>query len=105
MADENSISLKEHLHLLMEVKDKSVAMAFEASKQAVDKAEENAEKWRLNANEWRAAMNDRERNFMPRNEVEAKIKSQGVMAMWSVVIGFIGLLTGIGALLLMFIRK
>lgn len=37
------------------------------SEQAIKVAETNTEKWQDNANEWRSAMNDRERDFLPRN--------------------------------------
>lgn len=51
-----------------------VASALVAAEKAVLVAETNSEKWRGNANEWRGAMNDRERNLMPRTESEAATK-------------------------------
>lgn len=74
-----SVSLKEHFDRVIEELDKrhckameshvaAVSLAFDAAKEAVAKAEENAERWRLNANEWRGAMTDRERSFIPRLE-------------------------------------
>ena len=48
----------------------AVAAALVAAEKAVLVAETNAEKWRASANEWRGAMNDRERNLMPRIEAE-----------------------------------
>jgi hypothetical protein len=48
-------------------KEKAVEAAFAAAEKAVATAEANAEKWRASANEWRSAMNDRERDFLPRN--------------------------------------
>ena len=35
---------------------------------AIKIAEDNAEKWRASANEWRGAMNDRERQFLTKEE-------------------------------------
>lgn len=52
----------------------AVAAALVAAEKAVMVAETNAEKWRAAANEWRGAMNDRERNLMPRIEAENSIK-------------------------------
>jgi len=53
----------------------AVAAALAASEKAVAVAETNAEKWRQSANEWRGAMNDRERNLMPRTEAENASKA------------------------------
>lgn len=53
----------------------AVASALVAAEKAVLVAENNAEKWRAAANEWRGAMNDRERNLMPRSEAEQSTKS------------------------------
>ena len=51
---------------LMNERDRRYQAAFDAAKEAVLVAEAHAEKWRANANEWRDAMNDRERDFLPR---------------------------------------
>lgn len=53
----------------------AVAAALVAAEKAVLVAETNAEKWRAAANEWRGAMNDRERNLMPRMEAEKADRS------------------------------
>lgn len=53
----------------------AVAAALVAAEKAVLVAENNAEKWRAAANEWRGAMNDRERNLMPRAEAEQSAKA------------------------------
>lgn len=53
----------------------AVAAALVAAEKAVLVAEKNSEKWREQANEWRGAMNDRERNLMPRAEAEKSFQS------------------------------
>jgi len=53
----------------------AVAAALVAAEKAVLVAENNAEKWRASANEWRGAMNDRERNLMPRLEAEQSTRA------------------------------
>jgi phosphopantetheinyl transferase (holo-ACP synthase) len=58
-----------------EARDKFQAAAFAAAKEAVDKAEKNSEEWRDEANEWRDTMDDREKEFAPRSEVDARISS------------------------------
>ncbi|HEY2674394.1 MAG TPA: hypothetical protein VGJ07_29005 [Rugosimonospora sp.] len=52
--------------------EKAVEAAFAAAQQAVDKAEVVVERRLEGTNEWRAAMNDRERTFMPRQESERR---------------------------------
>jgi CHASE3 domain sensor protein len=47
--------------------------ALASAQMAVDKAELNAERWRANANEWRGSMNDKDKLFMPRNEVNPRL--------------------------------
>jgi hypothetical protein len=48
--------------------EKAVGAALAAAEKAVTKAEDNAEKWRTNANEWRGAMNDREADFIRKQQ-------------------------------------
>lgn len=62
-------TLKEHLDELRQADQRAVNAALAAAKEAVAIAETNAERWRASANEWRGAMNDRERNFISRQEV------------------------------------
>jgi len=75
-----------HLETLIEEKDRRYEQRFlaqqDAMKQALaavnlasEKAEANGDKWRASANEWRQAMNDRERQFLPRIEAAQLIKS------------------------------
>src|SRR3990172_10968082 len=67
--DTNSVSLKEHFREILIERDKAVAVAMSAAKEAVGIAEKNAEKWRDNANEWRGAMNDKDMQFALKTEV------------------------------------
>jgi len=46
----------------------AVSAALASSKEAIQVAENNSEKWRANANEWRAAMTDRERSFVRKEQ-------------------------------------
>ncbi len=55
--------------------EKAVNAALAAADKAVTAAEVNAEKWRGQANEWRGAMNDRERDLMPRLEAQQRFTS------------------------------
>lgn len=66
-------TLKEYFDQRFLDQKEAVNAALAAAERAVEKAELNAEKWRQNANEWRGAMNDRERNLMPRAEAEKSI--------------------------------
>jgi hypothetical protein len=94
--------------------EKAVSAALAAAAEATSKAETNAERWRNNANEWRAAMTDRERNFMSRDQansmfdaIEKQImdlkKSRdsaegrlgGVSAGWGYLAGLVGVVVAI----------
>lgn len=88
IAGEQRVSILAHIHALRDADDKRYQQKFEAlekafndqllaqekavdtamnaAEKAVNVAETTAEKWRANANEWRKAMDDRERNFLPR---------------------------------------
>lgn len=48
--------------------EEAVKMALDANKEAVLKAEANTAKWQQNANEWRAAMSDKDKLLVTRNE-------------------------------------
>lgn len=45
--------------------EKAVSAALASAEKATDKYEREVERWRANSNEWRAAMDDRERTFLP----------------------------------------
>ena len=128
MSDWTIESLKEHFDSLIEANDKryeqrftdqdaAVKAALASAERAVEKAEANAEKWRANANEWRGAMNDRERNLMPRAEAEKSIQSNtekidavaarversegrsgGLDAGWKILIAVVGLIAAIATI-------
>lgn len=121
-------SLKEYFEALIKSNDQryeqrfkdqaeAVKAALASAERAVEKAEANAEKWRMNANEWRGAMNDRERNLMPRSEAEKSIaansekvdalatriersegRSSGLDTGWKVLIGAVGLIATLATL-------
>ena len=55
--------------------DEKTGLALTSSKEAVNKAEVAQEKRFDNTNEWRAAMQDRDRNQMPRVEIEQRFES------------------------------
>ena len=117
-------TLKEHFEALREADKEAVKAALAAAERAVEKAEANAEKWRENANEWRGAMNDRERNLMPRAEAEKSIKanaekidgletriersegrSGGLNAGWAYLLAAIGMLATIVSIVMALWRK
>lgn len=119
----SEVSLKEHLESLIgesdrrysqrfDAQEKAVREALLAAERAVQVAEANAEKWRMNSNEWRGAMNDRERNLMPRIEAERAIaansekidalatrldrtegRSGGLHSGWLWILGGVGLIS------------
>lgn len=51
--------------------EKAINAALVAASTATNKAELNYKEWRASSNEWRAAMDDRERKFIPRDEYTA----------------------------------
>lgn len=70
----SDVPLKEYvetkLKLLNEIaaeRDRRYSERFLAQESALKLAQENANRWMAAANEWRQAMNDRERDFLPRN--------------------------------------
>src|SRR5687767_13157468 len=74
-------SLRQHFETLLderdrryaeiaEAKEKALAAALAAAKEAVQKAENAAEKRFESVNEFRAQLNDQQRTFIPRSEVE-----------------------------------
>jgi hypothetical protein len=96
---------------------KAVDAAFAAATQAAQKQEEQNDKWRASANEWREAMNDREKNFMPRVQADEMFKTMrseitdlkasrdnlagGLLASrqaWGYLVGLIGIGVGVAAL-------
>lgn len=61
------VSLREHFERLLQEHEKRDDLQHESDEKARAVLERQAEHWRQNANEWRAAMDDRERNFLPRS--------------------------------------
>jgi hypothetical protein len=78
----SEVPLREYVDVRFEAMDRAVLAAVQSTKErndaglaaqekAVKLAEENAALWRASANEWRGAMTDREKNFAPRDQLEA----------------------------------
>ena len=67
--------------------DEKTTLALTASDKAVSKAEIAAEKRFENTNEWRAAMQDRDRQQMPRVEIEQRFDSLINGLRWAAGIG------------------
>jgi hypothetical protein len=77
--------------------DEKTTLALSAADKAVTKAEIAQEKRFDNTNEWRAAMQDRDRNQMPRVEIEQRFNALKSQQNWQIGI-VITLLLGIGTL-------
>lgn len=123
MASEWTVeNLKEYIEKMMVERDKAINIALAAAKEAVAVAEANADKWRMNANEWRGAMNDREKTFLPRSEFETyrdstqtalglektradkdEGKGVGLSSTWAYILGGIGAIGGILAIITRFL--
>jgi hypothetical protein len=76
--------------------DEKTGLALTSSEKAVTKAEVAQEKRFDNTNEWRAAMQDRDRNQMPRVEIEQRFQALKSQQNWSIGI-FVALLTPVVA--------
>lgn len=63
------------LFRLIEETDKRYDMRFKNAEKAVEIAETNSERWRSNANEWRGAMDDRERKYVGKEQIDATIQA------------------------------
>jgi hypothetical protein len=83
--------------------DEKTSLALNASEKAVTKAEVAQEKRFDNTNEWRAAMQDRDRNQMPRIEIENRFAAMKTQQNWTIGI-CITLLIGIASLVLALFR-
>lgn len=93
--------------------EKAVQAALLSATTATNKAEINYTEWRQSANEWRAAMDDRERKFIPRDEyaaahialddkvvtmyksLEEKIGAKNVQVFMSLAVGFVAILIAV----------
>lgn len=103
--------------------DKTVAAALAGQKEAVTKAEVAAEKRFESVNEFRNTLSDQQRNLMPRSEAEIQFKSlnekvdnlklqniselgqgMGVKEGMGYIIGIIGVVSAIIAILSRFIK-
>lgn len=84
--------------------DEKNTLALASSEKAIAKAEIAQEKRFDNTNEWRAAMQDRDRNQMPRVEIEQRFAAMRTQQNWMIGI-FVALLSVVGGLVLALIRK
>jgi len=83
--------------------DEKTSLALNSSEKAVTKAEVAQEKRFDNTNEWRAAMQDRDRNQMPRVEIEQRFSAMKTQQNWTIGI-CITLFLGIAGLLMTLLR-
>jgi hypothetical protein len=83
--------------------DEKTSLALNASEKAVTKAEVAQEKRFDNTNEWRAAMQDRDRNQMPRVEIEQRFGAMKAQQNWTIGI-FVTLLSIVGALIVALLK-
>jgi len=64
--------------------DEKTTLALASSEKAVTKAEIAQEKRFDNTNEWRAAMQDRDKNQMPRAEIEQRFAALKTQQNWTI---------------------
>lgn len=87
--------------------DEKTTLALNSSDKAVNKAEIAQEKRFDNTNEWRAAMQDRDRNQMPRIEIESRFAAMKTQQNWTIgiFVSLLSLMLGIGTLAVIYLRK
>jgi hypothetical protein len=66
--------------------DEKTRLALTSSEKAVGKAETAMEKRFDNTNEWRAAMQDRDRQQMPRQEIDQRFSSLKAQQNWVIAL-------------------
>lgn len=66
--------------------DEKTSLALNSSEKAVTKAEIAQEKRFDNTNEWRAAMQDRDRLQMPRQEIDERFKALKAQQNWVIAL-------------------
>jgi hypothetical protein len=84
--------------------DEKTSLALNSSEKAVSKAEIAQEKRFDNTNEWRAAMQDRDRQQMPRVEIEQRFDALKAQHNWTIGI-CITLFLGLGGLILGLLKR
>jgi hypothetical protein len=83
--------------------DEKTSLALNSSEKAVTKAEVAQEKRFDNTNEWRAAMQDRDRNQMPRVEIENRFDALKRQQNWTIGV-LISLMLGVGGMVIAILR-
>jgi len=71
MFEQRVEDLKVLHHSQLTAANKAVEAALTSSEKAIDKSAVDIERWREANNEWRGSMNDREKNFATKSDVEA----------------------------------
>jgi hypothetical protein len=84
--------------------DEKTTLALNASDKAVNKAEIAQEKRFDNTNEWRSAMQDRDRNQMPRVEIEQRFDAMKRQQNWSFM-ACLALLSVVGGLIIALLKR
>ena len=84
--------------------DEKTTLALNASDKAVNKAEIAQEKRFDNTNEWRSAMQDRDRNQMPRTEIEQRFDAMKRQQNWSFM-ACLALLSVVGGLIIALLKR
>jgi hypothetical protein len=83
--------------------DEKTTLALNASDKAVTKAELAQEKRFDNTNEWRAAMNDRDRQQMPRVEIEQRFDALKKQQNWTIAV-LVTLILGVASLVVALLK-
>jgi len=76
------VDLKEYFDRILDERTKRFEIALHDAQKAVEIADTNSEKWRSNANEWRAAMDDREREFARKPDLETAARDIRELRDW-----------------------
>jgi hypothetical protein len=100
-------SLERSVDQRFSAQEKSVTQAFHAAQRATDRADAAASKRFEGVNEFRQAMEDQQRTFIPRAEVEARLtplerfistnsaKSRGITEGWSWSVAIIAIVVAV----------
>lgn len=76
------VDLKEYFDRILDERTKRFEIALHDAQKAVEIADTNSEKWRSNANEWRAAMDDRERTFARKSDLDVNARDIRELRDW-----------------------
>jgi hypothetical protein len=82
VCDERDRRYEDRFH----AQDEKTTLALAASEKAVNKSDTALEKRFDNTNEWRAAMQDRDREQMPRAEIEQRFSALKAQQNWVIAL-------------------